>query len=102
VIEARLLRGTLQQAMNEGIEIPIGGWYPGTGNIGWGAALTRERTKNDCDRAGLVDLARQPDGTLQRVLCHDLVREVLALQHIKPVVTISQPASLPIPEAIAV
>ena len=59
--------------------IPFGGWYPGTGNIGWGYSLTKERKKADCDRAGLVDLARQPDGTLKRVLCHDLVQEILGL-----------------------
>ena len=69
----------MDHARQEGIPIPFGGWYPGTGNIGWGQALTQDRTKFDCDRAGLVDLARQPDGSLRRVLCHDLVREVLGL-----------------------
>jgi hypothetical protein len=79
VEQARLLRKALEQARKEGIPIPYGGWYPGTGNIGWGQALTESRTGLDCDRAGLIDLARQPDGTLKRVLCTDLVKEVLGL-----------------------
>jgi hypothetical protein len=79
VRQAIELRTALDQAREEGIPIPFGGWYPGTGNIGWGQALTKDRSKFDCDRAGLVDLARQPDGSLRRVLCHDLVREVLGL-----------------------
>jgi hypothetical protein len=69
----------LKQAKEEGIPIPYGGWYPGTGNIGWGYSLTKERKKADCDRAGLVDLTRRPDGTLERVLCRDLVQAVLGL-----------------------
>jgi hypothetical protein len=88
VIQARLLHSALEQAHAEGIPIPYGGWYPGTGNIGWGYSLTKERKNVDCDRAGLVDLARQPDGTLQRVLCSNLVREVLSLRDVgvsKPV-----------------
>jgi hypothetical protein len=79
VRQAAQLRTALEQARQEGIPIPFGGWYPGTGNIGWGQALTKDRSKFDCDRAGLVDLARQPDGSLRRVLCHGLVREVLGL-----------------------
>jgi hypothetical protein len=82
VAEAKLLRKALQQAKAEGIPIPYGGWYPGTGNIGWGWALTRDRSRNDCDRAGLVDLARQPDGGLKRVLCRDLVQEIIGLRDI--------------------
>jgi hypothetical protein len=82
VAQARMLRDTLKQAALEGISIPLGGWYPGTGNIGWGFALTKERKNADCDRAGLVDLARQPDGTLKRVLCPDLVHEVMAMRGI--------------------
>ena len=82
VAEARLLRETLQKAHAEGIQIPYGGWYPGTGNIGWGYSLTRERSTYDCDRAGLVDLARQGDGTLKRVLCSALVQEVLTLRDV--------------------
>jgi hypothetical protein len=94
VEEARLLRAALQQAHGEGIPIPYGGWYPGTGNIGWGWALTRDRSNNDCDRAGLVDLARQKDGSLRRVLCKELVREVIGLREIygaveKPEVTVA-------------
>ena len=84
VVEARILRKALQQAAAEGIPIPIGGWYPGTGNIGWGQALTKTRHRHDCDRAGLVDLTRQADGTLKRVICSNLVREVLALNQISP------------------
>jgi hypothetical protein len=80
VIQAQLLRDAVQKAREEGIPIPYGGWYPGTGNIGWGLSLTRERKGADCDRAGLVDLARQTDGTLQRVLCPSLLKEVLALR----------------------
>jgi hypothetical protein len=79
VREAVLLKDALQRAERENIPIPYGGWYPGTGNIGWGQALTEDRSGLDCDRAGLVDLARQPDGSLRRVLCRDLVREVLSL-----------------------
>lgn len=82
VLEARLLRDALASAAKEQIPIPLGGWYPGTGNIGWGNALTKSRAKYDCDRAGLVDLTRQPDGTLKRVLCANLVREVLDLRQI--------------------
>jgi hypothetical protein len=82
VMQARMLRDTLRQAAEEGIPIPLGGWYPGTGNIGWGFALTKERKKADCDRAGLVDLTRQPDGTLKRVLCPALVHEVMAMRGI--------------------
>jgi hypothetical protein len=81
VQQAQQLGKALAQAEREGIPIPIGGWYPGTGNIGWGYALTKPRTKYDCDRAGLVDLARQPDGSLKRVLCADLVKEVLGLSN---------------------
>jgi hypothetical protein len=77
--QAQQLAKALQRAEKEGIPIPIGGWYPGTGNIGWGDALTTERTEFDCDRAGLVDLERQPDGSLKRVLCAELVKEVLGL-----------------------
>ena len=82
IAEARLLRETLQQAHAQGIQIPYGGWYPGTGNIGWGYSLTRERSNYDCDRAGLVDLARQSDGSLKRVLCSGLVQEVLTLRDV--------------------
>jgi hypothetical protein len=82
IVTARLLAEALKQAKEEGIPIPYGGWYPGTGNIGWGYSLTKERKKADCDRAGLVDLTRRPDGTLERVLCRDLVRAVLGL--VKP------------------
>ena len=82
--EADLLHRALQQAADEGISIPYGGWYPGTGNIGWGQALTEDRTGLDCDRAGLVDLARQTDGTLKRVLCPGLVEKVKALADIRP------------------
>ncbi|HYO83497.1 MAG TPA: beta-galactosidase [Bryobacteraceae bacterium] len=84
VVQARQLRQTLQRATAEGIQIPYGGWYPGTGNIGWGSSLTRERRAHDCDRAGLVDLARQPDGVLQRVLCEGLLEEVLMLRDVGP------------------
>ena len=83
IAEARLLGDALRKAAAEGIPIPFGGWYPGTGNIGWGQSLTEERTGLDCDRAGLVDLSRQPDGSLKRVLCAGLVREVLALRSIE-------------------
>ena len=79
IVTARLLADALRQAKEEGIPIPYGGWYPGTGNIGWGYSLTRDRKTADCDRAGIVDLARQPNGSLKRVLCRELVEEVLAL-----------------------
>jgi hypothetical protein len=79
LVTACQLGEALKAAREEGIPIPYGGWYPGTGNIGWGYSLTKDRKKADCDRAGLVDLARQPDGSLKRVLCRDLVEEVLAL-----------------------
>ncbi|HET8549605.1 MAG TPA: beta-galactosidase [Bryobacteraceae bacterium] len=82
VLEAKLLRVALEQAHAEAVPIPYGGWYPGTGNIGWGWALTRDRSRNDCDRAGLVDLARQKDGSLKRVLCRDLVQEIIGLRDI--------------------
>jgi hypothetical protein len=82
IVTARLLADALRQAKAEGIPVPFGGWYPGTGNIGWGFSLTKERKKADCDRAGLVDLARQSDGSLQRVLCHDLVQEILGLRNL--------------------
>jgi hypothetical protein len=36
----------------------------------------------DCDRAGIVDLTRQPDGTLKRVLCSNLLKEVMALRDV--------------------
>lgn len=84
IVTARLLAAALKQAREEGIPIPLGGWYPGTGNIGWGYSLTRERKAADCDRAGLVDLARQPDGSLRRVMCRDLVQEVLGLRQPPP------------------
>jgi hypothetical protein len=79
IAQVRLLGQALSRAASEGIPIPYGGWYPGLGNIGWGQSLTEDRTGLDCDRAGLVDLARQPDGTLKRVLCSGLVQEVLRL-----------------------
>jgi hypothetical protein len=82
VVQAKQLRAAVQQAHEEGIPIPFGGWYPGTGNVGWGFSLTKERKNVDCDRAGLVDLCRQSDGTLDRVLCSGLVREVLALREV--------------------
>jgi hypothetical protein len=82
VQQARMLRETLEQAHKEGIPIPYGGWYPGTGNIGWGHSLTKERRNYDCDRAGLVDLSRQVDGVLSRVLCSNLVKEVMALRDV--------------------
>ncbi|MDZ4802822.1 MAG: beta-galactosidase [Bryobacteraceae bacterium] len=82
VAECRLLRAALEQATAEGIPIPYGGWYPGTGNIGWGLSLTRERKTYDCDRAGLVDLTRTSDGTLTRVACDNLVCEVMALREV--------------------
>jgi hypothetical protein len=82
VLQARMLRDTLEQAKKEGIPIPYGGWYPGTGNIGWGYSLTRERRTADCDRAGIVDLSRQQDGTLKRVLCADLLKEVMGLRDV--------------------
>ncbi|HYP13247.1 MAG TPA: beta-galactosidase [Bryobacteraceae bacterium] len=78
--QAIALRQALAQARSENIPIPFGGWYPGTGNIGWGQCLTEDRTGLDCDRAGLVDLARQQDGTLKRVLCRGLVEEILAIR----------------------
>lgn len=101
VLVARQLREALAQARDEGISIPYGGWYPGTGNIGWGLSLTRERKMADCDRAGLVDLSRQADGSLRRVLCSDLVREVLALRSI-PAVAAAAPewAAAPLPGAV--
>jgi hypothetical protein len=80
VIQAQLLREAVRKAAEEGIPIPYGGWYPGTGNIGWGLSLTRERKGADCDRAGLVDLTRETDGTLRRVVCPSLVKEILALR----------------------
>jgi hypothetical protein len=82
VIQAHELRSALKQASAEGIPIPFGGWYPGTGNIGWGLSLTKERRGVDCDRAGLVDLARQSDGSLSRVLCSGLVKEVMAMRDV--------------------
>jgi hypothetical protein len=85
VAQARALREALEEARDQGIPIPFGGWYPGTGNIGWGLALTQERAGLDCDRAGLIDLARQPDGSLKRVLCADLLREVLGMRDLTPV-----------------
>jgi Beta-galactosidase len=95
ILTARLLADALRQAKEEGIPIPYGGWYPGTGNIGWGYSLTKDRKKADCDRAGLVDLARQPDGSLKRVLCRELVEEVLGLRNIY---TPQAPAFLPMPD----
>ena len=80
LLQARELRHALVQAEREGIPIPFGGWYPGIGNVGWGNALTQERKGVDCDRAGLVDLVRQPDGSLRRVLCTNLVREVMEMR----------------------
>lgn len=105
VQQARELRDALAAAHAEGIPIPYGGWYPGTGNIGWGLALTKERRGVDCDRAGLIDLARQPDGSLQRVLCGALVKEVLALRDIgaaaQPTHVPAQvPDSVPAPELL--
>lgn len=82
VQQARMLREALVEAHEAGIPIPYGGWYPGTGNIGWGLALTKERKGVDCDRAGLVDLARDCEGNLQRVLCTDLVKEVMTLREV--------------------
>jgi hypothetical protein len=87
VAQAHELRSALKQAAAAGIPIPYGGWYPGTGNIGWGLALTKERRSVDCDRAGLVDLARQPDGSLNRVLCTGLVKEVMSMRDIGAVAT---------------
>jgi len=87
VIQAQMLREAVVKAREEGIPIPYGGWYPGTGNIGWGYALTKERKNVDCDRAGLIDLARQSDGTLRRVVCPELVKEVLALRDVSLPVT---------------
>ena len=91
VIQARMLKEAVELAAAEGIPIPYGGWYPATGNIGWGFSLTRERKGVDCDRAGLVDLARQSDGSLKRVLCDALVHEVMGLkdlgQPLQPVPT---------------
>ncbi|MBC7926864.1 MAG: beta-galactosidase [Bryobacteraceae bacterium] len=80
--QCRELHKALETVTAEGIPIPYGGWYPGTGNIGWGMSLTRERPTADCDRAGVVDLTRQTDGSLTRVLCKDLVTEVLKLRDI--------------------
>jgi hypothetical protein len=102
VTEAKLLREALVQAHKQGIPIPIGGWYPGTGNIGWGYALTRDRSKFDCDRAGLVDLARQPDGSLKRVLCANLVREVIGLREIFDTKTIAASAGAASPAATGI
>jgi hypothetical protein len=82
IATARLLAEALREAREAGIPIPYGGWYPGTGNIGWGYSLTLERKNADCDRAGLVDLTRQQDGVLKRVLCSDLVKEVIGLRDI--------------------
>lgn len=82
VIQCRQMAEAMKTVCSEGVQIPFGGWYPGTGNIGWGFSLTKERKAADCDRAGLVDLSRQPDGRLERVVCRDLVREVLALKSI--------------------
>jgi hypothetical protein len=96
LVTARLLADALREAREDGIPIPLGGWYPGTGNIGWGYSLTRERKKADCDRAGLVDLVRQPDGSLKRVLCHDLVQEVLGLSKVATHTRI--PDFLPLPD----
>jgi len=93
VLQARELRTAIEQAKAEGIQIPFGGWYPGTGNIGWGYSLTKERPKADCDRAGLVDLTRENDGTLRRVLCAELVKEVLALKNLSNGAT---PAPIPV------
>ena len=93
---ARQLRDALSAAKEEGIPIPYGGWYPGTGNIGWGFALTKQRRKADCDRAGLVDLARQPDGTLKRVLCKELAESVLGLRTLD---TPDMPSLLPVMQA---
>ena len=92
---AALLANALEEAREEGIPIPFGGWYPGTGNVGWGYSLTKERKKADCDRAGIVDLTRGPDGSLTRVLCRDLVQAVLGLA--KPAAP-KMPEFLPIPE----
>ncbi len=82
VQQAKLLRAALEECREENIPIPIGGWYPATGNMGWGDALTTDRSAFDCDRAGLVDLARQSDGSLKRVLCAALVKEVLGLREL--------------------
>jgi hypothetical protein len=104
VQEAKILRAALQEAHREGIPIPLGGWYPGTGNIGWGFGLTRDRSKNDCDRAGLVDLARQSDGSLKRILCHDLATEILGLKelHHAPSAAAAATVSVNVGPAIAV
>jgi hypothetical protein len=103
VQQAVQLREALEQARREEIPIPFGGWYPGTGNIGWGQALTKDRSKFDCDRAGLVDLARQPDGSLRRILCKDLVREILGLREIPLLPTVQEPVSadVSVPEIAA-
>jgi hypothetical protein len=92
VMQCRELRVALETAVAEGISIPFGGWYPGTGNIGWGQALTRDRKAHDCDRAGLVDLQRSADGTLHRVACTNLVREVLALRGVGEPAEVAAPA----------
>jgi hypothetical protein len=107
VKQAGILRAALDQARKEGIPIPFGGWYPGTGNIGWGQALTEDRSGLDCDRAGLVDLSRQADGSLRRVLCTELVKEVLGLGEMvakpasvaskRPVFPMPQPVGIPVP-----
>jgi hypothetical protein len=97
VLQARMLRDSLEQAQREGIPIPYGGWYPGTGNIGWGFSLTRERKTADCDRAGIVDLCRQQDGTLKRVLCNGLLKEVMALREVGVARPAPAVASIPVP-----
>jgi hypothetical protein len=100
VMQARELRAALEQASEEGIPVPYGGWYPGTGNIGWGLSLTKERKGVDCDRAGLVDLERQPDGHLHRVVCKELCREVMALRDVG--VTAARVAAAPSLDTIPV
>jgi hypothetical protein len=92
VMQCRELRTALEATVAEGISVPFGGWYPGTGNIGWGQSLTRERKAFDCDRAGLVDLKRTADGTLERVACPNLIREVLALRDIGEKAAAATPA----------
>jgi len=98
---AHILAESLRDAKEEGIPIPFGGWYPGTGNIGWGYSLTRERRKADCDRAGLVDLERQPDGSLKRVLCRDLVEKVLGLRNLDTPIAPSYADMPPMPMVAA-
>jgi hypothetical protein len=87
VIVANELYATVAELLADGIPIKYGGWYPATGNIGWGAALTRRRDNYDCDRAGLIDLERQVDGSLKRVPCENLIRAVLKLRDLDPVFT---------------